>query len=240
MKPGLIRQLATDVLDLLYPPACLCCNAPPEQRQPLCEKCVSYLTLLPDPVCPQCRTFLTDLSCLCPNGHIQQPALLWALGLFDDYYQVLIHAYKFGQRTDCGEFLARRLARKIAGDVRSRQIEAVIPVPLHPARRRERGFNQCTLLAECATTALGLEAPSFKLIRQANTKSQTRLSRSDRQQNVAQAFKCPPLHNPPGTVLLIDDVQTTGATLAACASVLQDAGVSRVYGAVVALAELTG
>lgn len=169
-----------------------------------------------------------------------QPTPLWALGLFDDYYKALIHAFKFNDRPDCGEFLANRLARMISGDARSKPIEAVIPVPLHPARKRERGFNQCDLLARRVTEALNLTAPTFSLKRHANTASQTRLTKLDRQQNVAQAFTCPILPDPPGTVLIIDDVQTTGATLAACGSVLHDAGVAKVYGAVVALAELTG
>ena len=126
----------------------------------------------------------------------------------------------------------------IAADPRSRAIKAVVPVPLHSTRRRERGFNQSEILALAACAALGLAGPANALSRLTNTPSQTRLSRIKRQQNVAQAFTSQEWAHPPTTVLLIDDVQTTGATLSACTNALLEAGVSRVYGAVVALAEL--
>jgi ComF family protein len=163
--------------------------------------------------------------------------MLWALGLFDHYYRELIHAFKFHGRTDCGEFLADRLATVIAADQRHDAITCVMPVPLHSARQRERGFNQSHLLAARIAGRIDRPLADTALSRVRNTRTQTQLSVEARRQNVTEAFAAHPPEPPPHTVLLVDDVLTTGATLAACATALQEAGTKEILGAVVALAE---
>jgi ComF family protein len=232
-----LGHLSRDLCDFFYPPACLICNSPPAGREPLCGDCRSHLTILPHPVCPRCRRYLEPGGQSCPAGHRDLPSLLWASGLFDAYYRKLIHAFKFHGRTDCGEFLADRLATAIAADPRSRDVTCVMPVPLHSARRRERGFNQSRLLA--ARIAVRIDRPLVEdaLHRLRNTATQTQLTVAARRENVAGAFALRPPEPLPESVLLVDDVLTTGATLAACAAVLRDAGVSQILGAVAALAE---
>jgi len=169
------------------------------------------------------------------RGHTVPPFPVWALGLFDDYYRRLIHAFKFENRRDCGDFLGLRLGALVARDPRALAIEAVVPVPLHRARRRERGFNQSELLALAVAGAIG--RPVLRdLVRVRNTKSQTVLDGRRRKENVAGAFTVRGAQSPQ-VVLLVDDVLTTGATIRECALALTETGAKRIFGAVVALAE---
>ncbi|MHB1357740.1 MAG: ComF family protein, partial [Anaerolineae bacterium] len=105
----------------------------------------------------------------------------------------------------------------------------IVPIPLHPARVRERGYNQSTLLAQALGKRLGIPSAEDVVRRARNTKSQVGLSRSERLQNMTGAFAS--LRNLAGAprILLIDDVCTTGATLEACAEVLIAAGAGSIH-----------
>jgi ComF family protein len=107
----------------------------------------------------------------------------------------------------------------------------IVPVPLHRAREKERGFNQSELLARHLTSALGLEPPVTALTRRAQAVSQTSLSRTERLKNIRDNFAVTGGKMVRGrTVLLIDDVLTTGATMSECARVLKQAGAKKVMG----------
>jgi ComF family protein len=223
--------LAGDLVDFVYPPACLLCQAPPGDA-PVCPACEAVLTALPSAVCSRCRLFLTaDLTC--PLGH--SDLAVGALGLFDDHYRPLVHALKFHGDLRTGRWLGRRVGRAVVQSGLARQVTAVVPVPLHPTRQRERGYNQSQVIGAEVARALG--APlSLALVRQRDTRSQTELAREARADNVRGAFAARVrLEN--ASVLLVDDVLTTGATLAECAAALQAAGADSVVAATVALAE---
>ncbi|HEV8493504.1 MAG TPA: ComF family protein, partial [Candidatus Angelobacter sp.] len=108
--------------------------------------------------------------------------------------------------------------------------DIVVPVPLHPAKRRERGFNQAERLAHCLGRATGIPADMRMLRRITPTPSQTRLSRTERAANVERAFAMQVGHKPAAgkRIVLVDDVLTTGATTSACARVLRKAGAENV------------
>jgi ComF family protein len=148
---------------------------------------------------------------------------------------VLLHALKFHGDLRAGRWLGRRLGAVLHREHLSEQVRAVVPVPLHGVRLRERGFNQSRVLAEEVASALGLPVVE-SVSRQRNTRSQALLPREERLTNVHGAFTVgSPQENAP--VLLVDDVLTTGATLAACAAALGTAGAGAVVAATVALAE---
>jgi ComF family protein len=142
-----------------------------------------------------------------------------------------IRALKYGGSRELATLLGTRLAQGVPPDW---NVQAVIAVPLHTARMRERGFNQAELLARQVASRLGL--PYLEALnRHRSTGAQAKRHARERLGALADAFDIRP--GQPGlplTVLLIDDVMTTGSTLLSCAAALEAAGVQRVYFAAVA------
>lgn len=158
-----------------------------------------------------------------------------ALGLFDGHYRSLLHALKFHGDLRVGRWLGQRLGQALRREGIAQKFGAVAPVPLHPVRQRERGFNQSRVLAQ--EISIALELPCIDpLKRLRNTPSQTRLDRFQRRENVRGAFSLRPgpVASP---LLLVDDVLTTGATLEECSLALRAAGVTQILAVAVALAE---
>jgi ComF family protein len=143
-----------------------------------------------------------------------------------------IHALKYDGRTGLAPLLARYLVAAYADPLwrtLPRPIDAVTPVPLHAARLAERGYNQSSLLAAAFCAATGLPLQTGWLARSRETRPQVGLGPAERQINVDGAFAADPAVAGK-VILLIDDVLTTGATLAACASAADAQGAFAVYG----------
>jgi ComF family protein len=109
-------------------------------------------------------------------------------------------------------------------------IDMIVPVPMHTTRLRERGYNQAQLLGEHAAQQLAIPCVPEAVQRLRHTQSQVNLNAQERQANMQDAFEANPQLVSGQTILLIDDVYTTGATLAACAQTALDAGATAVYG----------
>lgn len=160
-----------------------------------------------------------------------------ALGTFDDYFQKLIHGFKYQQKSSLGKRLGKALGEKLKEDKIAEKFDCLVPVPLHSARKRDRGFNQSEILALEMSEATNLPVLKKLLKRTKNTKDQTKLTPEERIENVKGAFALKDPEIVAGTrVILVDDVMTTGATLGECASVLLEAGAERVIGATIAVA----
>jgi ComF family protein len=143
-------------------------------------------------------------------------------GLYAGPLALAVQRLKYQKRPDLARPLGGRLARTL------RQVELapatlLVPVPLHPARLAERGYNQAALVARAAAGALGLESRPRALERTLNTKEQATLSRSARLENVAFAFSVREMVGD-RPIVIVDDVVTTGATTLACATALGEAG----------------
>lgn len=212
------------ILNVLFPTSCVLCQAQVLHRRDscVCAACWSRLAPLSPPFCTRCGEPAPAIDGLCGPCRRGDHAfdLARSAFLFDDALRGIIHAFKYADRVS----LARPLGALLKECLRREGFEARIamPVPLHPARARSRGFNQADLLAR----QLGLPVEARLLRRKSNTPSQTGLSRSQRILNLTGAFEV--RREPPDGVLIIDDVYTTGSTVHEMARTLKRAGTVRV------------
>jgi ComF family protein len=219
------------LLGVLFPSRCLDCG---RRGVELCDGCRPGLPWLTSEVCPICST-PSRLSRICQPCRAS-PSILdgsRAACRFEGPVRRAIHDLKYrGVRTRAA-LLAELLAEAL--DRRPLAIDVLIPVPLAPRRQRERGFNQSELIAIGLGARLAVPAATTSLVRLRETPQQARLSAVERRENVDGAFGCPESDAVVGRRIgLVDDVMTTGATLASCAEPLKLAGAARVYGVVVA------
>lgn len=164
-------------------------------------------------------------------------ASVTALGLYRPPLSDAVTRLKYHDQPALGGPLGRALARELHGRRPERRFDAIVPLPLHPARLRVRGYNQAQCLAAGIATALQVPQRVGWLRRIRPTAAQAQLSRRSRLDNLAGAFAAAPAVAG-ARVLLVDDVLTTGATLTAAAAALRVAGASRVDAAVVAVSPL--
>jgi ComF family protein len=229
----MVRAALDALLSVILAPACAACDALLEHptHGSVCAACWSSILPLTPPLCGRCGdslpTWRTDVieGALCVRCRRVSPRFTHAraVGRYDGSLRAIVHSMKYEGRRSLARPLARLMALRGA-DVLS-GADRVVPVPLHPGRRRERGFNQAADLAGYLETPV-----SHALRRSRATASQTGLPAAQRHRNVRGAFvPTSSARSLAGcVVVLIDDVSTTGATLNACAEALLTVGVSEV------------
>ena len=147
--------------------------------------------------------------------------------IFEGPIRHALHKLKYRRNVALGDTLAHYLA-EFVGKL-GWQVDMVVPVPLGKNRMKERGYNQVGLVAQPLAAVNGWNYGPRALIRSRETKSQVGLTFEERKENVSGAFQAEAKLVSGGTVLLMDDVATTGATLSACASSLLDAGAKSIF-----------
>lgn len=210
------------MLDTLLPRACLLCGA--HARSALCAGCAADLPRLCGPLCPICAAPLGAPAPACGACLKTPPAFDATFAPLRYVFPVdrLVQSLKFGRRLASADFFAccMRAEAAPAGTL-------VVPVPLSPRRLQERGFNQALELARPLARALHLPLDATGLVRPRETLPQSSLPWRARQGNVRQAFAC--TRDLTGaSVIVVDDVMTTGATLDAVARTLKDHGAAHV------------
>jgi ComF family protein len=226
-------SLLDAVLAVVFSPSCAACGRPLERPAagPVCSSCWCSILPLTAPLCETCGDPLVTwraaraLDTRCVRCRRSGPAIdrARAVGAYDGALRAIVHALKYEGRRSLARGLAR-LMRQRGAEVLACAV-CVVPVPLHRARLRERGFNQAIDLAR----HLGLPVRSA-LRRVRATATQTALPAARRHGNVRDAFAATgaAARLTGAVVVLIDDVSTTGATLDACARTLKAAGVREV------------
>lgn len=197
----------------------------------LCDGCWEALPRWHGLACVVCGLPLTDGGARCTDCRRRKRAFrfLRSAGVYEGGLQKLVKQFKFGGRQDLARVLGRFMADRWREEPGLGPVDAVVPVPLHWLRERKRGYNQALVLARAFGRKADLPILGNVLRRRRATRPQTELGREDRRTNVADAFfvKRPELVKGK-TLLLVDDVCTTGATLEACARALKDVGARRV------------
>ena len=222
-------------LDLLYPRSCVHCGEAAEGGFPhLCAPCSRRIHWVRAPACPVCgHPFfgMMEADRTCPHCLTLRPAFgSGCTGvLVRGPVRALVHGIKY--RRELHLLRDVRLALERAEELLAFAAGAVLaPVPLHPRKRRERGFNQSRLLAELLASLAGAEAVEEPLVRVVDTESQTRFDRRQRRENLKNAFAISPgfALSRKKRYVLVDDVFTTGSTLNACAITLRRGGARQV------------
>lgn len=224
--------LADAALTVLLAPTCAACARPLDfpTQGPVCAACWAAIVPMRPPICDSCGDSLPSWRTLVPGDSRCAPCRQGpnhvvrgrAIGPYEGSLRAIVHALKYGGRRSLAGPLAA-LMRVHGGDVLA-GADVCVPVPLHRARQRSRGFNQASDLAR----HLGLPV-AIALRRVRRTPSQTDLPADERHANVRGAFRGARRIRVRGlVVVLVDDVSTTGATLDACARVLLDAGAREV------------
>ncbi|MEE8204910.1 MAG: ComF family protein [Dehalococcoidales bacterium] len=218
-------------LDLLFPKWCLGCG---REGAYICHSCRRRLPEITPALCPVCGKSQIHGQ-LCPSCVSQRPEIdgIRSPFRFEGLIRRAVHELKYRN--------LRALAQPLAGLLNEYLVknrlpgEVLVPVPLHPKRLRQRGYNQSQLLAKELGRLARLAVVSNYLLRQRPSPPQTgTTSAAERQANVAGAFSCRDERLKGKQVLLIDDVATSGATLSACAAALKAAGAGSVWGLTIA------
>jgi competence protein ComFC len=234
----MLRALAS----LLYPPICTICSASVSSDEYLCEECHAKVPRIAPPFCATCSEPFSGAmtgSFTCANCAHRKIYFESAVAVYRSRSIVrhVVHKFKYGGEIYLRHIVARWLhAAFDDARLRDRSFDLIVPVPLHPTRQRERGFNQAALLADLLGKQRSIQC-SAALERVRYTTTQTLFDRAERMENLRNAFRLRKNMNVRQLrVLLIDDVLTTGATLSECARVLRQAGASSVYAATAARA----
>jgi ComF family protein len=207
-------------------PRCLVCREPGEHGRALCTACAASLPWHHH-ACLRCAAPLPAADGVCGRCLRRPPpvAETRAAFLYRDPVDRLLPRLKFHRDLAAGRLLAGCMAAAFVGLPRP---EALVAVPLHPARLRRRGYDQALELARPLAQALGVPLLHGALLRLRDTAAQSRLDAPARKRNLRRAFAVPTGAQLPGHIALVDDVMTTGATLHAAAAALRRAGVARV------------
>jgi ComF family protein len=228
------RRFSSSLLDFIYPLHCLGCELwqAPGDRQALCGACIRFLQATPGPLLAGCANCSHR-----PDGCLER-----VLADFSNVVEAAIHSLKFNGIKKIGPLLGRQIgaSRELELQLQLNTLDLLVPVPLHPARQRERGFNQAQLIGMGLSVNLEIPVDSGCLHRHRSTVQQARLEAGDRLTNTQGAFRAkrPPnrlaVSTEAGTIGLVDDVATTGATLAACSVALKQQTDARIVGIAVA------
>lgn len=222
------RELRTAALEFLFPGVCVSCQRiAPVSEALVCRLCWARISALPDPRCPRCGHPSRGHECA---WCVQLPpyvraarSVCWAV----EPALSIVHALKYDGWERVANGMATRMSRLAWPDDVVGERTAVVPVPLSPARHRERGYNQSERIARALSAGWHVPLWDDVLVRARNTTTQTRLTPGERRRNVAGAFRTTPdarVRLRGAHVVVVDDVVTTAATLNACAAALHDGG----------------
>ncbi|MCR1898235.1 ComF family protein [Irregularibacter muris] len=203
------------------------------ERGPFCYPCVEKIPWIGEKRCVKCGKEEGNADTgLCHDCTFYEQDFKQGISLFTYIFggKKIIQEIKYEGNIKLARWVGREMAKQIGTMPWQDNIDFIIPVPLHPNRLKERGFNQAEELARGIISIVDIKLLKNGLMRTKDTPHQTDLTKWERQKNIAGVFKVSDEQLLKGkTLLLIDDVYTTGATINACAKVLKTAGAGEVY-----------
>lgn len=227
-----------NIIDLLYPRRCPFCDEIVDWGRMVCPACEERLVFISEPVCKRCGKPLEEETAECcfdcmrkEHAYRAGTALFVHQGAVRDS----VYRFKYKNKREYAYFYARQTAKRRGEWIRRRGIEAIVPIPLHKNRQKERGYNQAELYARFLGRLMGIPVVNHCLVRSVDTRPQKELDDVQRKNNLKKAFKCKKNIVQFRYILLVDDIYTTGSTVDAAAMVLKQAGVQEVFFACISI-----
>lgn len=231
---GIIQPFVDAMLEFVYPRACVCCNDELTlDETSICQSCEETLTHIQPPICLTCGSPVLEEhveQCInCFKGKMYFDQVRSALDYNDDHVRQMIHTFKFDFIESIVDDLSAFLQEAFQSYYSHESVDFVMSVPLHKSRLRHREFNQSHLLAKQFAEDIHIPLRDDIVIRHKNTKAQSQLKPEERHKNIQGAFiviKPEDVINK--TILIIDDIVTTGSTANEMSKVLRENGASRI------------
>lgn len=220
-------------MDTLYPRCCpICGEIVPKKSELICGECKNKLVYIKNPRCKKCGKPLEFYKeeycrdCKRRKHYFEEGRAVW---VYSKEMRSSIYRFKYDNKREYADFYTEELVRVYGNWIKSLQVDAIVPIPLHKKRKTCRGFNQAEVLACGIGKKLNLPVMPEVMVRTKNTVAQKELNDKERQENVKNAFKIPSNEVKLKKVLLVDDIYTTGSTIDAAAKALKSKGVEKVY-----------
>lgn len=227
-------------VELLYPPCCPFCDEVLEKREAnrgICRKCQLRLVYITEKHCMKCGKPLSDEVaeyCYDCSRHRHFYTQARALLSYQGQTRAALYRFKYSNRREYAAFFGEEICRVWGRWIEHCRADYLIPIPMHDRKQRERGYNQAKVLARVIGRQMGIPVAEKVLIKVAETLPQKELSAGERRKNLQAVFqvskrKASGTELYGKTVILVDDIYTTGATVDAAAEVLLRAGAIHVY-----------
>ncbi len=222
---------------MVFPARCPVCDRAVAPGELICPGCKGEFEVVKEPRCLKCGKHIGDeREEYCKGCRMTVHKFEKGRGVFA-YQSVAgsMYRFKYAGRREYARYYGEQIVKKLGTAIERWKPDALVPVPVHAARRRERGYNQAEALAREVGKRMGIPVESRLIKRVKKTLPQKLLDDRERQNNLKKAFKIDRNDVKLKTVIIIDDIYTTGSTIDACAAILKRAGVEKVYFVTVAV-----
>lgn len=228
-----MREKDSVILSYLYPRRCpVCGDIVMPKGELICPSCFTKLSYVTSPTCKKCgKEIISDLAeyCFDCTKHKRNYESGIALINYDDIAKKSMTQIKYKNKREYLDFYSEAICQRYQYQILRMSAQCLVPIPVHPARKRQRGFNQAEILANQLGKNLQIPVCSQMLIRNKKTAPQKNLDPRQRLQNLESAFHTNHILESVKSVILVDDIYTTGSTIEACTRVLKRAGIQSVY-----------
>lgn len=220
------------LIELLFPRRCPICDKPVDKvGRYACKKCESLLQYVTTPYCMKCgKSLKCETKEYCMDCQRLEHLFQSGRALYEyDSIKTSIYRFKYEGRKEYSEFYGKELAKHLGAQIKEWKAEAIVPVPLHRDKEKKRGYNQAALVAKALGKELNIPVNEEIVKRVRETAPQKHLNGKERQNNLKNAFKLTQNDVKLNTVVVVDDIYTTGATMDAVTECLKRAGVRKIY-----------
>ncbi len=219
------------VLDFIFPARCAVCDEVlPFGTRDICKACKGKIRYLGKNVCFKCGKPVKEEQEYCHDCQTKPHEFTQGRAVFPyEYIRSSLYRFKYADRREFASFYAKTIAGQLAGQKGLWQPQALIPVPLHKRKQKERGYNQAQLVAEKLGKFWNLPVLEHLVLRTRYTRPMKTVGGTQRQNNLKKAFKLGTNDVKLKSIIIIDDIYTTGSTIDAVAKVCKEAGIRDIY-----------